>query len=156
MLFRSLGVVGVLEVASGTRYFLVMSLGERVVADLRTDVFAHLTRLDAAFYDTAKSGELVSRLTADTTQMKSAFGSSASIALRNLFMFIGAVGMMIYTSPKLSGLVLVAIPVIVLPLVMSGRSVRQRSRMAQPRGQLLITAIRPLNDELLQDRAPVQ
>ena len=115
----------------GTRYFLVMSLGERVVADLRTDVFAHLTRLDASFYDTAKSGELVSRLTADTTQMKSAFGSSASIALRNAFMFIGAVGMMIYTSPKLSGLVLVAIPVIVLPLVMSGRSVRQRSRMAQ-------------------------
>ena len=126
-----LGVVAVLAVASGTRYFLVMSLGERVVADLRTDVFAHLTRLDASFYDTAKSGELVSRLTADTTQMKSAFGSSASIALRNAFMFIGAVGMMIYTSPKLSGLVLVAIPVIVLPLVMSGRSVRQRSRMAQ-------------------------
>ncbi len=126
-----LGVVAVLAVASGTRYFLVMSLGERVVADLRTDVFAHLTRLDAAFYDTAKSGELVSRLTADTTQMKSAFGSSASIALRNLFMFVGAVGMMIYTSPKLSGLVLVAIPIIVLPLVMSGRSVRQRSRLAQ-------------------------
>ncbi len=124
-------VVAVLAVASGTRYFLVMSLGERVVADLRTDVFSHLARLDAAFYDTAKSGELVSRLTADTTQMKSAFGSSASIALRNMFMFVGAIGMMIYTSPKLSGLVLVAIPIIVLPLVMSGRSVRQRSRMAQ-------------------------
>ena len=124
-------VVGVLAVASGTRYFLVMTLGERVVADLRADVFAHLARLDPVFYDTAQSGELVSRLSADTTQMKSAFGASASTALRNFFMFIGAIGMMIYTSPKLSGLVLVAIPVIVLPLFMSGRSVRQRSRAAQ-------------------------
>jgi ATP-binding cassette subfamily B protein len=126
-----LGVVGLLALASGLRYFLVMTLGERVVADLRTDVFAHLTSLDAAFYDTAQTGELVSRLTADTTQMKSAFGASASIALRNLFMFVGAIGMMVFTSPKLSALVLVAIPVIVLPLVMSGRSVRQRSRAAQ-------------------------
>ena len=124
-------VVGVLALASGTRYFLVMTLGERVVADLRADVFAHLAKLDPAFYDTAQTGELVSRLTADTTQMKSAFGSSASIALRNLFMFVGAIGMMVYTSPKLSALVLVAIPIIVLPLVMSGRSVRQRSRTAQ-------------------------
>jgi ATP-binding cassette subfamily B protein len=124
-------VVGVLAVASGCRYFLVMTLGERVVADLRSDLFAHLARLDAAFYDTAKTGELVSRLTADTTQMKSAFGSSASIALRNLFMFVGAVGMMVYTSPKLSMWVLIAIPVIVLPLVASGRMVRGRSRRAQ-------------------------
>ncbi len=126
-----IAVVGVLAVASGCRYFLVMTLGERVVADLRADVFAHLASLDAAFYDTAKTGELVSRLTADTTQMRSAFGSSASIALRNLVMFVGAIGMMIYTSPKLSALVLVAIPVIVLPLVASGRMVRARSRAAQ-------------------------
>ncbi len=126
-----LAVVGVLSVASATRYYLVMTLGERVVADLRADVFAHLSRLDASFYDTAKIGELVSRLTADTTQMKSAFGSSASVLLRNLFLFIGAIGLMVYTSPKLSALVLVAIPVIVLPLVASGRSVRARSRRAQ-------------------------
>jgi ATP-binding cassette subfamily B protein len=124
-------VVGVLAVASGLRYYLVMTLGERVVADLRSDVFKHLLRLDAAFYDTARSGELVSRLTADATQIKSAFGSSASVALRNVFMFIGAIAMMVYTSPKLSGLVLIAIPIIVLPLVASGRSVRERSRRAQ-------------------------
>jgi ATP-binding cassette subfamily B protein len=108
-----------------------MTLGERIVADLRDDVFAHLTRLDPAFYDTAQTGELVSRLTADTTQIKSAFGASASIALRNLFMFVGAVGLMIYTSPKLSALVLIAIPIIVVPLVTAGRSVRGRSRAAQ-------------------------
>ena len=105
-----IAVVGVLAIASGCRYFLVMTLGERVVADLRRDLFAHLAKLDAAFYDTAKTGELVSRLTADTTQMRSAFGSSASIALRNLVMFIGAIGMMIYTSPKLSALMLTRLP----------------------------------------------
>jgi ATP-binding cassette, subfamily B, bacterial len=124
-------VVGVLALASGCRYYLVMTLGERVVADLRTHVFRHLSRLDAAFFDTARTGELVSRLTADTTQLKSAFGASASIALRNFFLFIGAVAMMIYTSPELSALVLIAIPVIVLPLYAAGRSVRKRSRAAQ-------------------------
>ena len=90
-----------------------------------------MTRLDAAFYDRTKSGELVSRLTADTLQMKAAFGSSASVALRNLFMFVGAVVMMVLTSPKLSAFVLIAIPVIVLPLMASGRGVRRRSRRAQ-------------------------
>lgn len=124
-------VVGVLALASGFRYYLVITIGERVVADLRRDVFAHLVNLDANFYDKARIGELVSRLTADTTQMKAAFGSSASVLLRNLFMFSGASAMMVYTSPKLSGLVLVAIPVIVLPLVASGRLVRERSRRAQ-------------------------
>jgi ATP-binding cassette subfamily B protein len=124
-------VVAVLALSSGARYFFVMSLGEQVVSDLRTDVFAHLTKLDANFFDTVRTGELVSRLTADTTQMKSAFGSSASVALRNFFLFIGAIGLMIYSSPKLSALVLIAIPVIVLPLVASGRSVRRRSRAAQ-------------------------
>ena len=128
-----IGVVGLLAAASAARYFLVMTLGERIVADLREDVFAHLTRLDPAFYDTAQTGELVSRLTADTTQLKSAFGASASIALRNLFMFVGAIGLMIFTSPKLSALVLIAIPIIVLPLVTAGRSVRGRSRAAQDR-----------------------
>jgi len=126
-----IAVVGVLALASAGRYFFVMSLGEQVVADLRTDVFAHLTKLDAHFFDTVRTGELVSRLTADTTQLKSAFGSSASVALRNFFLFFGASGLMIYSSPKLSALVLVALPVIVLPLVASGRSVKRRSRAAQ-------------------------
>ncbi|MGH6829597.1 MAG: ABC transporter transmembrane domain-containing protein, partial [Methylocella sp.] len=95
------------------------------------DVFQRLCRLDAAFFDTARTGELMSRLTADTTQLKSAFGSSAAVALRNFFLFAGAVAMMVYTSPKLSAAVLTAIPIIVLPLVASGRLVRQRSRAAQ-------------------------
>ncbi|MFO1117882.1 MAG: ABC transporter transmembrane domain-containing protein [Beijerinckiaceae bacterium] len=126
-----LAVVGVLALASGVRYYLVMTLGERVVADLRDDVFAHLSHLDASFYDSARVGELVSRLTADTTQLKTAFGASASVVLRNLFMFIGAIVLMVATSPKLSALVLVAIPLIVFPLIFSGRMVRRRSRHAQ-------------------------
>jgi ATP-binding cassette subfamily B protein len=120
-----------LAVASATRYYLVTWLGERIVADLRRQVFDHVTRLSADFWDRSQSGEIVSRLTADTTQIKSAVGASASIALRNLFLFIGAIAMMIVTSPRLSGLVLLAIPVIVLPLVAFGRKVRARSRFAQ-------------------------
>ena len=126
-----IGVVGVLALASGSRYYFVMTLGERVVADLRGDLFAHLTRLDAGFFDSEKTGEIVSRLSSDTTQLKATFGSSASIALRNFFMFIGAVTMMVVTSPKLSAYVLVALPVIILPLYAAGRAVRERSRAAQ-------------------------
>ena len=130
--FLAMGaLVVVIALAAAIRYYLVTTLGERVVADLRRDVFAHLSRLDASFYDSARTGELVSRLTADTTQIKAAFGSSASIALRNLFMFIGATALMVYTSPKLSALVLIAIPVIAAPLIASGRVVRRRSRRAQ-------------------------
>ena len=130
--FLAVGVVVlVIALAAAIRYYLVATLGERVVADLRRDVFAHLTGLDASFYDTARTGELVSRLTADTTHIKAAFGSSASIALRNLIMFVGSTALMVYTSPKLSALVLVAIPVIAAPLIASGRVVRRRSRHAQ-------------------------
>ena len=126
-------VVGVLSAASAARFYLVITLGERVVADLRAAVFRHLTILDPAFFDRTKSGEIVSRLTADTTQVKAAFGVSISIALRNVFLFVGAVALMIVTSPKLSALVLLAIPAIVLPLVISGRAEQRRSRAAQDR-----------------------
>jgi ATP-binding cassette, subfamily B, bacterial len=126
-----IAIVAVLACASAARYYCVMTLGDRIVADLRADLFKHLAHLDAAFYDGTKSGELVSRLSADTLQMKSAFGSSASVALRNFFMFAGASAMMVLTSPKLSAFVLIAIPVIVLPLMASGRGVRRRSRRAQ-------------------------
>ncbi len=126
-------VVAVLAAASGARYYLVMTLGERIVADLRTDLYGHLTRLDASFFDRSQTGELVSRLTADTTQLKSTFGSSASVALRNIFLFAGAIVMMVVSSPKLSGFVLLVIPLIVLPLVLSGRGVGRRSRAAQDR-----------------------
>lgn len=126
-----IAVVAVLACASASRYYLVMTIGERIVADLRRDVFAHLISLSPSFFDSARSGELVSRLTADTTQIKSAVGASVSIALRNLMLFFGAAAMMVITSPRLSGFVLLAIPIIVIPLVAFGRWVRRLSRTAQ-------------------------
>ncbi len=126
-----IAVVALLALASASRFYLVMTIGERIVADLRRDVFAHLMSLSPAFFDSSHSGELVSRLTADTTQIKSAVGASVSIALRNLMLFIGATAMMVITSPRLSGLVLLAIPLIVLPLMAFGRWVRRLSRNAQ-------------------------
>lgn len=126
-----LAVVAILALASAFRYFLVTTIGERVVADLRSAVFAHIVSLDAGFFDTARAGELTSRLTADTTQIKAAVGSSASVALRNVLLLMGAATMMVVTSPRLSSLILIAIPLVMLPLFGFGRAVRRRSRLAQ-------------------------
>jgi ATP-binding cassette subfamily B protein len=126
-----LAVAAVLALASAARYYLVTTLGERIVADLRGDVFGHLTSLSVAFFDQAKTGELISRLTADTTQIKAAVGASMSVALRNVVLFFGAAIMMVVTSPRLSAIVLLAIPIIVLPLYAFGRAIRRRSRAAQ-------------------------
>ncbi len=158
-----IAVVAVLALASAMRYYLVTSIGERVVADLRDAVFDRITILSAAFFDTAKSGELVSRLTADTTQIKAAVGASVSIALRNIVLFFGSATMMLVTSARLSAFVLGAIPVIVLPLVAFGRMVRRRSRSAQDTladasayASELIGAVRTLqaftNEKLAQTR----
>ena len=130
--FSMLAAIAImLALASACRYYFVITLGERVVSDIRRDVFDHVIHLSAAFYDANRSGEIVSRLTADTTQIKSTVGATASLALRNTILCIGAGGMMFITSPKLSGLVLVAIPVIIFPMVGFGRKVRKRSRAAQ-------------------------
>jgi ATP-binding cassette subfamily B protein len=128
-----IGVVLLLAVSSAIRFYYVMWLGEKIVADVRDTLFEHLLKLSPGFYESQKTGEVVSRLTADTTQIKSAFSSTASIALRNGVMLIGAIAMMIFTSPKLAGLAGLAIPLIVLPLVIYGRRVRVLSRAAQDR-----------------------
>jgi ATP-binding cassette, subfamily B, bacterial len=126
-----IAIVAVLALASAARFYLVTTLGERIVADLREKVFGHVVSLSPAYFDEAKSGELISRLTADTTQIKAAVGASVSVALRNSVLFVGAAVMMVVTSPRLSAFVLAAIPVIVLPLYGFGRAVRRRSRWAQ-------------------------
>jgi ATP-binding cassette subfamily B protein len=123
----------VLALASAVRMYAVNWLGERVVADLRTQVFGHLATLGPAFYETTHSGEVMSRLTADTTQIKSAAGSAISQVLRNLIMLVGALVMMSVTSPTLSALALAAIPAIVFPLLGYGRAVQRLSRTAQDR-----------------------
>jgi ATP-binding cassette subfamily B protein len=121
----------VLAVASSARFYFVTWIGERVVADLRVAVFRKLTELTASFYEVTRTGEVLSRLTADTTLIKETFGSTISIALRNVVLLVGAIAMMVVTSIKLSGLVLLALPFIVLPLVIFGRWVRRLSRRAQ-------------------------
>jgi ATP-binding cassette, subfamily B, bacterial len=126
-----LAVVVILAASSAIRFYYVSWIGERIVADVRDALFRHLMILTPSFYESQQTGEVVSRLTADTTQIKSAFSSTASIALRNAVMFIGAIVMMVATSPKLSGLAALAIPGIVLPLVIYGRKVRSLSRKAQ-------------------------
>ncbi|MEE9375596.1 MAG: ABC transporter transmembrane domain-containing protein [Rhizobiaceae bacterium] len=124
-------IAALLALSSSMRYYFVIWMGERVVADLRRDVFSHITRLSSDFFDTAQTGELISRLTADTTQIKSVAGATISVALRNVLLIIGAIIGMIYTSPSLSLIVLIAIPIIILPIFAFGRNVRVRSRHAQ-------------------------
>ncbi len=126
-----IGIGSILAIASAARFYAVNWLGERVVAALRADVFRHLVQLGPGFYDVTRSGEITSRLTADTTQLKSAAGSTISQALRNLIMLFGALSMMVVTSPLLTSLVLLAIPAIVFPLMAAGRRVRDKSRAAQ-------------------------
>ncbi len=130
--FASLFAVGaVLAAASAMRFYCVAWLGERVIAEVRADVFRHLTRLSPAFYERTHSGEIMSRLNADTTQIKAAVSTSVSQVLRNGVMFTGAVAAMIFTSVKLSALVVIVIPLIVVPLILYGRTVRRFSRIAQ-------------------------
>ena len=126
-----MAVVVVLALGSAIRFYYVMWLGERVVADVRDALFSHLLNLSPGFFETQRTGEVVSRLTADTTQIKAAFSSTASIALRNVVMLIGTIIMMVLTSPRLAGLSLLALPLVVLPLVIYGRRVRSLSRQAQ-------------------------
>ncbi len=130
--FAALFAVGaVLAAASALRFYCVSWLGERIIAELREEVFRHLTRLSPAFYEKSHSGEIMSRLNADATQIKAAVSTSVSQALRNGVMFTGAFAAMFYTSPKLSALVVVMIPLIVMPLILYGRTVRRYSRIAQ-------------------------
>ncbi|MFA5899840.1 MAG: ABC transporter transmembrane domain-containing protein [Hyphomicrobium sp.] len=130
--FAMLIVIGlVLALASAARFYYVNWLGERVVADLRSDVFRHVADLGPSFFERTHSGELMSRLTADTTQIKAIAGSSLSQALRSVIMLIGALVMMFVTSAHLTLLVLLAIPLTIIPLITVGRMVRRLSRRAQ-------------------------
>ncbi|WP_339516838.1 ABC transporter transmembrane domain-containing protein [Pseudomonas sp. RL_15y_Pfl2_60] len=122
-----------LAVGTYTRFYLVSWLGERVVADIRKRVFDHLITLHPGFYESNRSSEIQSRLTADTTLLQSVIGSSLSMALRNLIIMIGGVILLIITNPKLSGIVLVALPLVVAPILVFGRRVRALSRQSQDR-----------------------
>lgn len=128
-------VVAVLAFASALRYYQVTWIGERLAADLRQRVFDHLLTLEPSFFESASdgraAGEIASRLTADTSVLQSLFGSSVSLALRNLVMLVGAVVLMLVTQPWLSAMVLIGIPATLLPIVWYGRRVRRLSRTSQ-------------------------
>ncbi|BBI64794.1 hypothetical protein HSBAA_61000 [Vreelandella sulfidaeris] len=130
-------VVAVLALASALRYYQVTWIGERLAADLRKRVFDHLLTLEPSFFESASSGraagEIASRLTADTSVLQSLFGSSVSLALRNLVMLVGAVVLMLVTQPWLSAMVLIGIPATLLPIIWYGRRVRRLSRTSQDR-----------------------
>jgi len=122
-----------LAFATAARFFFVSLLGECVVADLRTQLYAHLVGLDQAFFEKTRSGELVSRLSADTELLRSVVGSTISVALRSAVMVLGSVVMLVVTSPKLATWTLVGIPLFVLPLVVGGRRLQKISRASQDR-----------------------
>ena len=128
-----LGVVAVLAVATFGRFFLVMWLGERVVADIRRELFSRVVGLSPAFFEINRTGEILSRMTADTTLIQSIVGATASVALRNLLILIGGSIMLIVTSHKLSGLALLVVPAVVVPIIIIGRRVRRLSRETQDR-----------------------
>jgi len=128
-----MGLAVALAVASATRYFFVTRLGERVTADLRAGVFGNLLNLSPQFFETVRTGEILSRLTADTTLVRVVLTSSMSVALRNSILFIGGATLAALTAPELAGMVLLAVPLIILPLIGFGRLVRGLSRTSQDR-----------------------
>lgn len=120
-----------MAVGTYIRFYLISWLGERVSADIRTAVFSHIVGLHPSFFETNRSGDIMSRLTADTTLLQSIIGSSFSIALRSVISFFGALIMLVFTNAKLSLIVLIATPVIFLPILYFGRRVRNLSRLSQ-------------------------
>jgi ATP-binding cassette subfamily B protein len=128
-----LAVTVVLGLASASRYYLVTWIGERVVADVRNSVFSHVLSLSSEFFERVRTGELLSRMTADTTLVQTVIGSSASFALRSIVMAFGALVMMAVTSPKLTAMAFLSVPLVLVAIIVMGRRVRGLSRAAQDR-----------------------
>ncbi len=127
----ALGIAGLLAVGTGLRYYLVTRLGERVVADIRKAVFDRMMGMSPSFYEQIMTGEVLSRITTDTTLILSVIGSSVSIALRNLLILLGGLVLLMLTSAKLTGLVLLIVPAVIVPIIVLGRRLRVLSRENQ-------------------------
>ncbi|MBK18688.1 MAG: ABC transporter [Rhodospirillaceae bacterium] len=126
-------IIVILTAATYARFFLVSWIGERVVADIRRDVFDHVLGLDSKFFEETRVGEVLSRLTTDTTLLQSVVGSQVSVALRNFLLFLGGSAMLVVTSPRLTGFVFLVVPLVVAPIIIFGRRVRRYSRASQDR-----------------------
>jgi ATP-binding cassette subfamily B protein len=127
----ALGIAGLLAIGTALRYALVTRLGERVVADIRKAVFGRVIGLSPSFFERVMTGEVLSRITTDTTLILSVLGSSISIALRNVLLFFGGMILMLFTSAKLTGMVLLIVPAVVVPILVLGRKMRKLSRENQ-------------------------
>ncbi len=155
-----LAVAVVLAIASGARFYLVSWLGERVVGDLRKDLFAHVVRLGPAWFEIKHSGDVMSRISADAQLIEQVIGSSASVALRNTLMCVGGIAMLVITNPKLALLALAVVPLAVVPIIFFGRRVRLLSRESQARmadmvaeGSETLDAVRTVQAFAQEDRA---
>lgn len=131
--YALLGVAALMAVASAVRFYYVTWIGERVVADIRRAVYAHVLSLSPRFFEVTRTGEVLSRLTADTTLIQTVVGSSLSMAMRNMLTLVGGTIMLLLTSLQLTGLALLVVPAILVPLIVFGRRVRGLSREAQDR-----------------------
>ena len=128
-----IGVILLLAASSYARFFLVSWIGERVVADIRRAVFDHVISLSPAYYEVTRAGEVLSRLTTDTTLLQVVVGTSVSFALRNILLLFGGAVLLVVTSPKLTGIVFLVVPFVLLPILIYGRRVRRLSRASQDR-----------------------
>ncbi|RZO83217.1 MAG: ATP-binding cassette domain-containing protein [Oceanococcus sp.] len=127
------GVAAVMAVATALRYYWVTWIGERLIADLRQDVYTHVLSMSPVFFETTRTGEVLSRLTTDTTLIQTVIGSSVSIVLRNVLLFFGGLLMLMVTSPTLTMMILLLIPIVLVPILVYGRKVRELSRASQDR-----------------------
>ena len=127
----ALAIAVLLAIGTGARYYFVTRLGERVVADIRRAVFDRVIGMSPAFYERLMTGEVLSRITTDTTLLLSVIGSSVSMALRNALLLVGGLGLLIWTSPKLTGLVLLIVPAVIAPILLMGRRLRRLGRENQ-------------------------
>jgi ATP-binding cassette, subfamily B, bacterial len=128
-----LAIVVVIAIGTFVRFYYISWIGERVVADIRKAVFSQILRLNPGFFETTKTGEILSRLTTDTSLLQTVVGSSLSIAIRNTFSLVGGIGMLLYTNVRLAGLVALVVPAVIVPIVWFGRRVRKLSRESQDR-----------------------
>jgi ATP-binding cassette subfamily B protein len=151
-LFALLAVIVVMAIATYTRFYFVSWIGERVTADIRRAVFGHLLDLSPGFFEVTRTGEVISRLTNDTSLLEVVIGSSASFALRNTLIMLGSLVMLMVTSPKLTALVLLGVPLVIAPILLYGRRVRSLSRASQAR----VADVSVYIDEALHEIRTVQ
>lgn len=129
----AIAIAGLLALGTGLRYYFVSRLGERVVADIRKAVYERMIGMSPSFFERLMTGEVLSRITTDTTLIQSVIGSSVSVALRNVLIFLGGLVLMLLTAPKLTGAVLLIVPLVIVPILAFGRKVRRLSRVNQDR-----------------------